>query len=224
MRLQLIYLFRFILSGSIFIFGVLLYSQSDDFENSHAKKVLHNYTIADSLPDNIPPMKNFLWGKNGIIRKTPFKSKSRVQELKTRRNMLQLHQKLALVTLGLMSYQYYLGNKMIDNPEEYMEVEPTHMKLGYTTFGTYMTSASLSIFSPPASKYSNRLSSNKIHKYLAIIHFAGMCIQPWLGYETYKSRILDDGNYDKYLDLHQQVGGITVTCYALAFLTTLLPY
>ena len=108
--------------------------------------------------------------------------------------------------------------------EEYMEVEPTHMKLGYTTFGTYMTSASLSIFSPPASKYSNRLSSNKIHKYLAIIHFAGMCIQPWLGYETYKSRILDDGNYDKYLDLHQQVGGITMTCYALAFLTTLLPY
>ena len=113
---------------------------------------------------------------------------------------------------------------MDENPSEYKEkLQPIHMKLGYTTFGTYMTSASLSIFSPPASKYNDRLSSNKIHKYLAIIHFAGMCIQPWLGYNTYKSGVLGDGKYDDYMNLHRKVGGITMTCYALAFLTTLLP-
>ena len=57
------------------MFGVILYSQSSEFDNSHAKKVLHNYTIVDSLPNNIPPVKKFLWGKNGLIRKTPFEPK-----------------------------------------------------------------------------------------------------------------------------------------------------
>ena len=104
-----------------------------------------------------------------------------------------------------------------------MELQEDHKKLGYLTFGTYMSAASLSILAPPGLKYSKKkFSSNKLHRYLAVIHFAGMVAQPYLGYRTATCR--EDpgcGNYEELRNLHQMVGGITVTAYSLAFLTTL---
>ena len=54
--------------------------------------------------------------------------KSRIKELRIRQNMLQLHQKIALFTLGCMTYQYNLGlemdhgydNKMKDKHLDYI--------------------------------------------------------------------------------------------------------
>ena len=80
-------------------------------------------TIVDSLPDNMPFLKSIIWGEDGIARDTFIDPKSRIKELKIRRNMLQLHQRLALVTLGLMTYQYHIGNRMINNPSEYGELK-----------------------------------------------------------------------------------------------------
>ena len=82
-----------------------------------------------------------------------------------------------------------------------------------------MTSAGLSLFSPPALKYDKNLSSMKLHRYLSIIHFTGMSIQPWLGYQA--SNNPDD--YDKYMDMHRETGEIVLASYVLAFLLTLLP-
>jgi len=180
-------------------------------------------TIADSLPDNMPFLKSIIWGENGFARDTFVDPKSRMKELKIRRNMLQLHQRLALVTLGLMTYQYHIGNRMVNNPSEYGELKDLHMKLGYTTFGTYMGTAGLSIFAPPGMKYSNKkFSSNKLHRYLAVIHFTGMAMQPWLGYKTavagLEGRAEDRENL---LNMHEVVGGVTLSTYFLAFLTTL---
>ena len=220
MRLQQIYLYS-LFTLSLIILTSTLFCDDNVRIGRYSQELRYQPSLTDSLPDNIPFVKNILWGKRGLVRKLPFTPKSRVKELKLRRDMLQLHQKLALITLGLMSYQYYIGNEMVENNT----VNEDHMVLGYTTFGAYMSSASLSILSPPASKYTKRLSSLKIHKYLSVIHFIGMCVQPWLGYQTYKSNVYGDlDDYDDWLELHQQVGGITMTCYALAFLTTLLPY
>ena len=190
---------------------------------------LKEITIADSLPKNMPVVKKIFWGEEGLFRGGFIDPKSRIKELEIRRNMLQLHQRLALVTLGLMSYQYSIGNRMVNSPNEYGELKDLHMKLGYTSFGTYMTAASLSIFAPPGMKYSKkRFSSNKIHRYLAMIHFTGMAIQPWLGYKTSVAGIEAangiEGKAEEYnnlLDLHQAVGNITLSSYFLAFLTTL---
>ena len=186
-------------------------------------------TIADSLPKNMPLIKKVFWGEDGLFRNTFVDPKSRMRELKIRRNMLQLHQKLALFTLGCMAYQYNIGNRMLDNPNEYGEFKELHMNLGYTTFGTYMGTASLSIFSPPGMKYTNKkFSSNRLHRYLALIHFTGMALQPWLGYQTSVAGIeATNGiegraeDYNQLMDIHQVVGGITFTTYFLAFLTTL---
>ena len=117
---------------------------------------------------------------------------------------------------------------MVEDSDGYNKYKDLHMKLGYTTFGTYMTAASLSIFSPPGMKYTKKFSSNKLHRYLAIIHFAGMAVQPWLGYKTSLAGIdCQNGvsgacnDRQNLLDLHKTVGTITVSTYTLAFLTTL---
>ena len=73
-----------------------------------------NYTIADSLPKNMPLSKKILWGKNGIIRKLNLAPDSRVQEIKLRSKMLQLHQKLGLLNVGLMGLQMYIGSDMYE--------------------------------------------------------------------------------------------------------------
>ena len=184
-------------------------------------------TIADSLPSNMPFVKSVFWGENGMFRDTFVDPKSRMKELRIRRNMLQLHQRFALFTLGAMMYQASIGFKMTED-NEYGKYRDTHMNLGYLTFGTYMTAASLSILSPPGMKYTKRFSSNKLHQYLALIHFAGMAVQPWLGYQTSVANIecqngLSDRCADSQdlLDMHKTVGTITVSTYFLAFLTTL---
>ena len=68
------------------------------------------------------------------------------------------------------------------------------------------------------------MSSINIHRFLALIHFSGMIIQPWLGYQTsvagIEGRFKDRKNY---LNLHKQIGTITLTSYLLSFLMTLIP-
>ena len=80
-----------------------------------------------------------------------------------------------------------------------------------------MTSAGLSVFSPPALKYDKKISSMKIHRYLALIHFAGMSVQPWLGYQAAAGN-----DYDKYMDRHRKVGEVVYISYFLSFLLTLM--
>ena len=92
-------------------------------------------SISDSLPKNMPLIKNIFWGEKGVLRNSFVDPKSRVKELKIRRNMLQLHQRLALLTLGEMMCQYYLGKKMVnyDWREEnipYRQYNKTHRILG----------------------------------------------------------------------------------------------
>ena len=180
-------------------------------------------TWKDSIPENMPLIKKPFWAEKGLFRKFNLAPKSRYEELIVRKRMMQWHQKLSLVNLGLMSYQYYLGKEMDEgnvSGDEYLNYQSMHKKLGYTTFTLYMTSAGLSIFSPPALKYDKKISSMKIHRYLALIHFAGMSMQPWLGYQSSNSCHASD--YNKYMNKHRQVGEIVYISYFLSFLLTLM--
>ena len=170
-------------------------------------------SLKDSLPDNMPIIKNIFWSEKGLIRKLDLAPKSRLKELELRRDMMQLHQKTALVNLGLMSYQYYLGQNM---DEDYEYRSDLHRSLGYASFGLYMTSAGLSLLSPPALKYDKAVSSMNIHRFLSIVHFSGMLIQPFLGYQ-----ISNSCNGDYYFNLHKDVGNVIFTSYLLSFLVTL---
>ena len=178
-----------------------------------------NYSMNDSLPANMPFSKKILWGENGIIRKLNLAPSSRPEELRLRSKMLQLHQKLGLLNVGLMGAQMYLGSDMYNGNRSKTNTT-SHRYLGYTTFSIYMTTAGLQLFAPPAFKYSKGYSSIKVHRYLSYIHFAGMLLTPISGYYVANKPNSASMRPD---DIHKNIAAITFTSYTLAFLMTLLP-
>lgn len=170
----------------------------------------------------MPFSKKVVWGENGLARKLNIAPENRIGELKLRHKMLQAHQKLGLLTLGIMSYQYYLGNQMAEQGN--YENRELHKNLGYSTFGVYMSAAGFSVLSPPAMQYSNGSSSIKLHRYLSYIHFAGMLCMPYLGYLSAGNMDTSSAEYHtKALNAHKMVGAITFTSLSLSFLTILIP-
>ena len=137
--------------------------------------------------------------------------------------MLQLHQKLALGTLGLMFAQGYLGFQLQDATTNYMELSDRHAALGKAAFGSYLTSAMLSYTAPPALSYNQKIDSIRIHRWLSIIHFAGMIALPSLG-----KIVSNPGNYnltyDEALTIHRGVALTTISSMALSALITFLPF
>ena len=191
----------------IFLLILLSNALANNFES---------FSSLDSLPANMPFSKKIFWGEEGIVRKLNLSPDSRMQELKLRSEMLQLHQRLGLINLGLMSYQMYLGSAMYEG--NHRDYGTSHKYLGYSTFSIYMLTAGLQFFSPPAFRYSKGYSSMKIHRYLSYIHFIGMILTPISGYYT-----AEYPNDKKPYRMHRNIVNITYSSYSLAFLTTLFP-
>lgn len=189
------------------------------YENNYHKEILPASILTDSLSFRA----NIFWGEKGLFRKLNLAPKDLQSEMQLRRNMLQWHQRLGLITLGAITYQFLSGKKQYANNFENFTTErqKRHSLLGYTTYGLYLSTASLSLLAPPARKQSKGLSSTKIHKYLAIVHFSAMIAQPWLGYKAANATNADD--YDKYIKLHNTMGTVTMFSFSLSFLTTLFP-
>ena len=164
----------------------------------------------------MPLHTKLLWGDHGFFRQINFGPKTRKDELKLRVKMLQNHQKLALVSLGLLAYQSSLGYQMKEGD---YSLRKNHRQFSKIAWGAYMTSASLSYLAPPAQKYEKRVSSIKLHRWLSYVHFAGMMAVPFLG-----KNIATSDNYDQALALHQNVATITFTSMSLSALLTILPY
>ena len=169
-----------------------------------------------SLPENMPLHTKLLWGESGLFRKIKLAPETRQKELQLRVKMLQLHQKIALGSLGAFFYQSYLGKQMVDGNYKYYDL---HSSMSKVVWSSYMTSAALSYFAPPGMKYSKKLSSMKIHRLLSWVHFAGMASIPFLGYNIHNS-----GDYNKAVTLHQNVAYVTLFSMSLSALLTFLPY
>ena len=167
------------------------------------------------LPPNMPVHTKLLWGENGLFRKINIAPKARQDELQLRVKMLQLHQKIALGTLGLFYYQTYLGTKLLDN-YQYRE---SHARMSKLVWSSYMLSAFLSYLAPPAMVYSKNINSMKIHRYLSWVHFSGMAMLPFLG-----KNISESSDYDGALALHQNVAFATLFSMSLSALLSILPY
>lgn len=197
------------------VFLMVSFINAQFFDEEPDLTALEKATLSDSIPNNMPLIKNIFWSDEGLLRRLDLAPKSRFKELELRRDMLQLHQKTALVNLGLMSYQYYLGHEM---DKDYENRSRLHKSLGYASFGLYMTSAGLSVFSPPALKYDKGVSSINIHRFLSVIHFSGMIMQPFLGYQISNSNC----HSDYYYELHKDVGNVVFVSYLLSFLVTLI--
>ena len=209
MKIRRIIIFLFLLVGSI--------SQAQDDPIKESNNPLY------TLPDNMPLQTKLLWAENGLLRKTNLFQVDRPRELELRTKMLQLHQKLALGTLGLMFAQGYLGFQLQDATTNYMKLSDRHAALGKVAFGSYLTSAMLSYTAPPAFRYNRKIDSIRIHRWLSIIHFTGMLALPYLGekvsgpHDSIKSR-------DRALYIHRGIAVTTISTMALSALITFLPF
>ena len=169
------------------------------------------------FPENMPFHTKILWGETGIIRKINLAPETRQKELLLRVKMLQLHQKLAMGSLGLFFYQAYIGNQMANG--NYDKYHDLHKSMSKVVWSSYMTSAALSYFAPPGMKYSDKISSMKVHRILSWLHFAGMASIPFLGHNIHHAT-----DYNKALTLHQNVAAATLVTMSISALLTFLPY
>ena len=164
------------------------------------------------LPENMPYVKSLIWGKEGAFRKLNIGPESRIEELKLRRKMLQAHQWLGIITLAGLAYQYDVGKKLYDGDDsDYWDSHyDKHKAMGYFTYMTYMTTSSLSIFSPPDRKYDNNINSIRFHRRMAALHFTAMVAQPFLA----KKAVENGKRYNELMDAHLKAG--TVAFFALS--------
>jgi hypothetical protein len=175
------------------------------------------------LPENMPLQTKLLWSENGLLRKTKLFNVDRPRELILRKNMLQLHQKLALGTLGLLFAQGYLGSKLKNGGSNYSKMSNNHALLGNIAIGSYFASAMLSYTAPPAVRYNKKIDSIRIHRWLSIIHFSGMIALPFLG-----KRVSNPGKYNitynDALKLHRNTAILTISSMTLSALIAFLPF
>ena len=167
-------------------------------------------------PEYMPFHTKILWGENGLVKKMNLAPETRKKELELRVKMLQTHQKLALVSLGLLAYQYSLGLELADG--DYSNLS-NHRTFSKVTWSAYMASASLSYFAPPALVYEKGVSSMKIHRWLSYLHFTGMMSIPVLG-----KNISSSTNRLAAISTHQDVATVTLVSMVLSGLLTILPY
>ena len=193
----------------------LLFSQDDT--------VIDEESSIYILPDNMPLQTKLLWSENGLLRKTKLFNVNRPKELILRKKMLQLHQKLALGTLGLLFAQGYLGSKLENAGSNYSELSDNHALLGKIAIGSYFTSAMLSYTAPPAIRYNKKIDSIRIHRWLSIIHFSGMIALPYLGKRVSNPNKYNIA-YDQALKIHRNTAILTISSITLSALLTFLPF
>ena len=124
-----------------------------------------------------------IWGNNGIFKNRYGSTQDLVErrkiDLRIRRKMLQLHQIGGFVTLGGMVAQGIIGSKLYTGSYKLKE---THEKLGAAVNLSYGFTAINGLFTPPSTfKRDKKLTSIRLHKWLAIAHLSGMIATNILG-------------------------------------------
>jgi len=160
---------------SLFLTCLFFVSQSQD---DLLKDVMQQQDSAvELLPKKMLLTQRIFWGEHGLMRPiSPLTNINREKELKLRRGMLVAHQVLGFATLGGMIGQGIVGAKLYNaTGQNYRNLKDIHEGLAAAVNITYSTTAFMSLFTPPPLiNRDKKLSSIRLHKWLAIIHMSGM--------------------------------------------------
>jgi len=142
------------------------------------KDVLQQQDSAvELLPKKMLLTQRVFWGEHGLMRPiSPLTNVNRENELKLRRGMLVAHQVLGFATLGGMIGQGIVGSRLYNaTGQNYEKLKDVHEGLAAAVNITYSTTAFMSLFTPPPLiNRDKKLSSIRLHKWLAILHMSGM--------------------------------------------------
>jgi hypothetical protein len=187
----------------------LAYSQQDTISSSGLldELLLLDNSEVSLLPDKFMPTQRIFWGEKGLMRnfsRFELTPENRERELKLRRTMLTTHQFLGFVTLGGMVAQGVVGSKLYDRDYDLLQL---HKTLATGINITYFSTAGLSLFAPPKMLDERKgISTIKIHKALAVVHFSGMIATNILANSIYSNPDLRS--------LHRAVAFTTFGAYA----------
>jgi hypothetical protein len=117
-----------------------------------------------------------VWGNHGLLKNRYGSTQDLVErrkiDLRIRRKMLQLHQIGGFVTLGGMVAQGIIGSQLYNGSYKLRE---THEKLGAAVNLSYGFTAINGLFTPPSTfKRDKKVTSIRLHKWLAVAHMSGM--------------------------------------------------
>jgi len=156
-------------------------AQSD----SLLQQLISANTIDSSLiqpPSKMLFTQRALWGTNGIL-KNRYRGNdlvaNRKTDLKIRRTMLQLHQIGGFVTIGGMLAQGIIGSQLYKGD---YKVKDLHENVGMAVNLTYGFTALNGLFAPPSAfSRDKKITSIRLHKWLAVLHLSGMIATNILG-------------------------------------------
>ena len=134
-------------------------------------------SAVELLPKKMLLTQRIFWGEHGLMRPiSPLTNVNRQKELKLRRGMLVAHQVLGFATLGGMVGQGIVGSRLYNaTGQDYSNLKDIHEGLAAAVNITYSTTAVMSLFTPPPLiNRDKKLSSIRIHKWLAVLHMTGM--------------------------------------------------
>ena len=166
----------------IFIGG---FKQVQGQTDSLLQTLLVNEKIDSQLitPSKMLFTQKFIWGEKGILKNRYGGTQDLVErrkiDLRIRRKMLQLHQIGGFVTLGGMLAQGIVGSQLYNGS---YKLKQTHETIGTAVNLTYGLTAINALFTPPSTfKRDKKLTSIRLHKWLAIVHMTGMVATNILG-------------------------------------------
>jgi len=134
------------------------------------------------MPQKMLITQSLLWGKNGLLNNqfgNGDRLKERTIQLNIRRKMLNVHQLGGFLTLGGMLAQGIVGSQLYRGD---YKVKALHENLGTAINVSYGITAMNSLFTPPAVfQRDKKISSMRLHKWLAVVHLSGMIATNILG-------------------------------------------
>jgi len=153
--------------------------------DSLLQTLLVNEKIDSQLiaPQKMLFTQQLVWGNNGILKNRYGSIEDPIErrkiDLRIRRKMLQIHQIGGFVTLGGMLAQGIVGSQLYNGS---YKLKQTHEALGAAVNLTYGLTAINALFTPPSTfKRDKKLTSIRLHKWLAIAHMSGMITTNILG-------------------------------------------
>lgn len=154
-------------------FSSPIFSQTD----SLLQNLIEEQSVDSSIlkPNKMLFTQKWIWGENGLLQGRyagKDLAESRKIDLRIRRQMLQIHQIGGFVTLAGMVAQGILGSQLYNGN---YKIKDAHENLGMAINLTYGITAINSLFAPPSSfQRDKKISSIRLHKWLAVVHLSGM--------------------------------------------------
>lgn len=171
------------------VFFLLIFIGCINTVNGQTDSLLQTLLVDEKIDSQLlaPPKMLFtqqlFWGTNGIFKNRYGSNQDLVErrkiDLRIRRKMLQLHQIGGFVTLGGMVVQGIIGGQLYKGS---YQLKQTHETLGTAVNLAYGFTAINGLFTPPSSfKRDKKITSIRLHKWLAIAHMSGMIATNILG-------------------------------------------